>query len=201
MGPARGILAAPRPGRPRRVDVSGHCTPGHARRLELRGPRCSRSSRRANDARLNGANGGTEPLEGQGKSRAQQGALRRGATLAAPSTAARRATLASGNELSTTIHKTAPLHAAVARQTCPVCRHPSYSAAGVHPQCAQLRAESRRLRRASALVAGEGGASAKTKRKASSSWYRPCFRCGRVLHVRRLSCDCGQSFGRVKLQP
>jgi hypothetical protein len=148
---------------------------------------------------LNSANGRTEALEGQGKSPAEPAAVievLHSRLLRRPLAEQR----ASGNELSTTIHKTAPLHAAVARQACPVCRHPSYSAAGIHPQCAQIRAEARRLRRASALVGADGRASAKAKSK-TSSWYRPCFRCGRVLHVRRLSCDCGQSFGRVKLQP
>jgi len=35
-------------------------------------------------------------------------------------------------------------------------------------------------------------------KKAGGSWYRPCIRCGKLIHVRRLACDCGLTIVRVE---
>lgn len=78
-----------------------------------------------------------------------------------------------------------------------MCGHPSYSAAGIHPQCVQSSSESRRLLRAPVLLSASADKPQPLK-KAGGSWYRPCIRCGKLIHVRRLSCDCGLSVVRVE---
>jgi hypothetical protein len=78
------------------------------------------------------------------------------------------------------------------RRACPVCGHPSYSSAGVHPQCVQLRSEPTRLKRASSLSKRD---LKEPTTQPSSTWYRPCPACGKVVHVRLKTCGCGQLLG------
>ena len=76
------------------------------------------------------------------------------------------------------------------RHICPVCGKASYSRTGTHPQCALARADavSRDARKAA------GAEVAKEPRKL---WNKPCPKCKRQIHARRIICDCGHNFGAV----
>lgn len=79
------------------------------------------------------------------------------------------------------------------RQVCAVCGMVSYSVGGIHPQCAQARADAPRIARL------------KAKRKTASKdkvvnplalnpWHKRCPKCHVQLHIRKLTCDCGHRF-------
>ncbi len=74
-----------------------------------------------------------------------------------------------------------------ARGNCPVCGKPSYSATGMHPQCAVARADalSREDRKKTAATI------AKPKRR---TWSKACPKCKREMPSRRHVCDCGHQF-------
>jgi len=44
--------------------------------------------------------------------------------------------------------KTRPLYREPPRNICPVCGEPSYSKAGIHPQCSAAQADAKRVREA-----------------------------------------------------
>jgi hypothetical protein len=68
------------------------------------------------------------------------------------------------------------------RAVCPVCHTTSYSAGGIHPQCAALQADKLIPRpKVEAVKANPLG-----------QWKKNCPRCKRQLPARRLVCDCGQ---------
>lgn len=78
---------------------------------------------------------------------------------------------------------------------CPVCGNPSYSAAGVHPQCSVKKADQKRA----AKIKQKAEATAKTatpkKRKSNTTrWQKTCPQCRTSLHARRKACDCGHTF-------
>ena len=79
------------------------------------------------------------------------------------------------------------LQSSQARGNCPVCGKTSYSAIGMHPQCAVARAD--------ALTHGDRKKSAQAavmaKRK---SWSKACPKCKREIPARRIACDCGHKF-------
>lgn len=83
-----------------------------------------------------------------------------------------------------------------ARRRCPVCGETAYSAAGIHPQCAQVRSEATRLAR---VTKREGVAPPRKTADGhpAQRWARTCPSCGVQLHVRKRQCDCGQLFGPV----
>jgi len=72
------------------------------------------------------------------------------------------------------------------RAKCPVCRETVYSLGGIHPQCAQLRADKvqprDQIRQAKPLL--------------QMKWTKQCPKCKLALHVRRGLCDCGFDFKR-----
>lgn len=74
-------------------------------------------------------------------------------------------------------------------RTCPICKKPSYSREGIHPQCATIQADAAR-----AAELGEA-----RKREAAdappSSWNKKeCPKCHVTLHVRQKACECGHAF-------
>jgi endogenous inhibitor of DNA gyrase (YacG/DUF329 family) len=77
------------------------------------------------------------------------------------------------------------------RNLCPICGKASYSAGGVHPQCAMQQADEPRLARLKAAKAVE----AKQKKPAPQPWTMKCPKCGTALHRRRAVCECGHKFG------
>jgi hypothetical protein len=84
------------------------------------------------------------------------------------------------------------MQSSTARRTCPVCGNPSYSRAGIHPQCAQLQADIPRMARVRA--AGAAAKAAPTGPEPLNSWQKRCPRCKAALHIRKQTCDCGYEF-------
>lgn len=87
--------------------------------------------------------------------------------------------------------KPRPLHPTRERVRCPVCHEVSYSAAGVHPQCAMQQADSLRMQRVKRR--------AKVEQKATAGsdirpWQKVCPKCRAVVHVRNKACCCGHAF-------
>lgn len=81
-----------------------------------------------------------------------------------------------------------------APKRCPVCGEPSYSAAGVHPQCSVKKADAERsLKRKEEQLASEAQ---KTEDKPTgpTGWQKVCPNCRAILHVRKLRCECGHQF-------
>jgi hypothetical protein len=92
------------------------------------------------------------------------------------------------------ISKPDPLIAARAtRAACPVCGKVSYSATGIHPQCAMNRAAT-----AIHLAAKANLAAQEQKSHPKPIWSKRCPRCRRDLSARRAVCDCGYSFLAAK---
>lgn len=72
---------------------------------------------------------------------------------------------------------------------CPVCGQVTYSAAGIHPQCAMNRSSQAHDARVKVEAARDT-----TKRQATRSWLKACPRCQRQLPIRRGACECGHVF-------
>lgn len=82
---------------------------------------------------------------------------------------------------------TKPTFVASSPPACPVCGKPSYSLAGIHPQCSVSRADKARK------VAGPP---AKAKPPVNKGqWKKTCPKCQRQVAARRYSCECGHTFG------
>ena len=77
-----------------------------------------------------------------------------------------------------------PIPPATARVRCPVCHESVYSRAGIHPQCAVVRAD--RVPPRPKVTP--------PKVKHAVQWTKSCPQCKRQLHVRRVMCDCGYTF-------
>lgn len=78
------------------------------------------------------------------------------------------------------------------KKICPVCGKSSYSAGGVHPQCAVHQADEE-LR---AQQKAKGEDPPQDKNSVPRSWEKRCPKCKAVLHVRKQACDCGHTFGK-----
>ena len=76
---------------------------------------------------------------------------------------------------------------------CPVCGKPSYSAGGIHPQCAEKQANAREQQ-----LKAKKKTEAKKKpvaKKLPQTWnQKKCPECGVEVHVRKKKCDCGFDF-------
>jgi hypothetical protein len=77
---------------------------------------------------------------------------------------------------------------------CPVCGTPTYSAGGIHPQCAMLQADAARVSRLRTAKAAES--KEKKPDKQRQVWKKRCPKCGTQVHARRENCACGHSFGK-----
>jgi hypothetical protein len=78
------------------------------------------------------------------------------------------------------------------RKLCPICGKASYSAGGIHPQCAIEQADAPRLVELRAARVAEP----KTKKPDRQTWKKRCPKCDAQVHVRREACECGHKFGR-----
>lgn len=89
--------------------------------------------------------------------------------------------------------KPLPLMATPPREACPVCHKPTYSVGGVHPQCAVARenAQEQAIRRAALPPPAP---------RPEPAWMKACKSCGKMIHSRRMSCDCGYVFIAVAEQ-
>ncbi len=83
-----------------------------------------------------------------------------------------------------------------ARKRCPVCGEISYSQAGIHPQCNQVRSESERLKRVEKSAVAAQLIEELTQRPVMGRWDKTCPRCGTRLHSRKKTCECGHVFHR-----
>mgnify|MGYP002836257161 FL=1 len=80
------------------------------------------------------------------------------------------------------------------RKRCPVCGEPSYSTAGVHPQCSVKQADAERSQKLKeSRLAGEAN-QAESKSTGPSRWQKVCPNCRAFLHVRKKHCECGHPF-------
>jgi hypothetical protein len=84
--------------------------------------------------------------------------------------------------------KPEPIFTVPAPRLCPICKKPSYSAEGIHPQCAVVQADAPRQAR----LAAEKKALPKVKKK--PRWEQTCPKCKTQVHVRRKVCECGYEF-------
>ena len=71
-------------------------------------------------------------------------------------------------------------------RVCPVCGKRSYSAAGVHPQCAMKRADALRKQQQRPDMPPEPPRPARKR-----SWDKKCPQCQSLVHVRQKVCGCG----------
>ena len=86
------------------------------------------------------------------------------------------------------------------KRLCPICGKASYSAGGMHPQCAMQKADEARLirlkaARAAAAKSEKPASQAKTAKSALQSWKKRCPKCGTQNYARQKSCKCGHNFG------
>lgn len=87
-----------------------------------------------------------------------------------------------------------PMIAERGKKICPVCGTPSYSAGGVHPQCAVRQADSARQKQQKAKKKPAA------KKSQQSLWRKRCPKCGTEIHVRKKVCFCGFEFGGLAKQ-
>jgi hypothetical protein len=87
--------------------------------------------------------------------------------------------------------KPQPLFTPKQRKHCPVCGQAVYSAVDIHPQCAVVRADAKRMKgvKPKAKSATPAARDADTK-----PWQKTCPKCRMPLHVRKKTCDCGHNF-------
>jgi len=71
---------------------------------------------------------------------------------------------------------------------CPICGKPTYSATGIHPQCAMFQADAPRQAR---LAASRKAMAKKSTQRVNQ---KACPKCHAKLPIRRKACDCGFSF-------
>ena len=87
-----------------------------------------------------------------------------------------------------------PLYPSKQRKRCPVCDEISYSAAGIHPQCAVRQADPNR-----------GNTWAQTKKQKQPTkttglerWQKVCPACRAANHVRKKTCACGHNLSESR---
>ena len=85
-----------------------------------------------------------------------------------------------------------PLFESKPRPLCPVCGQATYSRAGIHPQCAQDRADRERME----IVKSKRNANPQEAASTGEikSWHKRCPKCRAEVHMRCASCDCGFQF-------
>lgn len=85
-----------------------------------------------------------------------------------------------------------PLVPAHGKKLCPICGKPSYSRAGVHPQCSVQQADAPRQEQLKAerkrLTIAKQAAPQKSRDK-------QCPHCQAQVHIRQQVCVCGHHFG------
>jgi hypothetical protein len=84
------------------------------------------------------------------------------------------------------------------RRLCPVCGAVSYSREGIHPQCAERRADAPRMER---VMADKNVDERKVKAENSllvRTWHKRCPQCRAQLHLREMTCACGYQFDETR---
>jgi hypothetical protein len=90
--------------------------------------------------------------------------------------------------------KPVPIFAEVDQRICPVCGKQSYSAGGIHPQCAVKQADAPREQRLKAKKKLEAQNKPKVKKPPQAWNQKNCPKCGAKVHVRKKTCGCGFDF-------
>ncbi len=80
------------------------------------------------------------------------------------------------------------------RKTCPVCGKRSYSAGGIHPQCAVQLADAPREQQLKEKKKIEAKKKSVAKKPPQTWSQKKCPKCGVEVHVRKKTCDCGFEF-------
>lgn len=81
--------------------------------------------------------------------------------------------------------KPSPIVVVPQRKLCPICKKPTYSSTGIHPQCAMVQADTPRQARLAAARKASADA------KADSVNEKACPKCHAVLPASGTPCDCG----------
>ena len=90
--------------------------------------------------------------------------------------------------------KPLPLFTAGAPKICPICGKGSYSAAGIHPQCAIVQADRASREKLASKTEKQPSQVKSNSKDLSSRWSKACPRCNLKQHVRKKVCSCGYSF-------
>lgn len=96
-------------------------------------------------------------------------------------------------------HKPLPLVSVSPRppRLCAICGMPSYSAAGVHPQCAQEQADRELTARLKAQKKAKPPKPAADNSEVLRPWHKRCPKCKDQVHVRKPDCRCGYRFPKT----
>ena len=96
--------------------------------------------------------------------------------------------------------KPAPLllREAPRRRLCPVCGTFSYSREGIHPQCAERRADAPRMERIMADKKVDERKGKPAISLSASYWHKRCPQCQAQLHLREMTCACGYQFDETR---
>ena len=87
--------------------------------------------------------------------------------------------------------KPLPMFPQQSRKNCPVCGKASYSRDGIHPQCAQERADTAKNK----LAKVKKQKSKNKPKPRKGSLNKKCPSCHIEVHVRLKTCVCGHAFG------
>ncbi len=90
--------------------------------------------------------------------------------------------------------KTTPILGEHNRKICPVCGKRSYSAGGIHPQCAVQQADPLREEQLKVKKKTEAKKKPVVKKLPQTWGQKKCPKCGVDVHVRKNICDCGFDF-------
>jgi hypothetical protein len=80
------------------------------------------------------------------------------------------------------------------KRICPVCGKQSYSAGGIHPQCAVQQADAPRQRQLKANKEAEAKSKSPTTKPPATWNKKKCPECGLEVHSRQKACTCGFEF-------
>ena len=84
------------------------------------------------------------------------------------------------------------------RRLCPVCGAVSYSRGGIHPQCAERRADAPRMERVKADKKVDERKGKPANSLSPSYWHKRCPKCQAQLHLRKMTCVCGYQFDETR---
>jgi hypothetical protein len=84
------------------------------------------------------------------------------------------------------------------RRLCPVCGVVSYSREGIHPQCAERRADAPRMERVMADKKVDEWKGKSAISLCASYWHKRCPQCQAQLHIRKMTCTCGYQFDKKR---
>ena len=84
------------------------------------------------------------------------------------------------------------------RRLCPVCGAVSYSREGIHPQCAERRADAPRMERVRADKRVDERKGKPANALLVKPWHKRCPECQAQSHIREPTCVCGYPFDETR---